>query len=156
MARNAQYQRLLQNTRLILSSAFSAGLRRCPWLPTVEAEYRIPSEAFPIQQMLVRRQIPAACLPARHASKHSETLGREPEDHPRFRPNYLYFGDSLLTAERFATGFLSFLATRCHDHRLVSFARAPSSLKYMQEQAISPLLAETLCPAAVHLDQIRY
>lgn len=136
MTRNAQYQSLLQNTRLILSSAFSAGLRRCPWLPTVEAEYRIPLEAFPVQQMLVRRQIS-------HAYKYPETLGRELDDPPRFWSNYLYFGDSLLTAERFATGFLSFLATRCHDHRLVSFARAPSLLKYMQEQAISPLLAET-------------
>lgn len=95
--------------------AYSSPLRRRFWLPVTGPV--LPSEAFPVLQMFVRRQeLPLDNL---------------------FRPRYAYLADSLCKPEHFASGFCIYLGMVCGDH-----APPLCSLSLTSDGRVGPLPAE--------------
>ncbi|XWW96263.1 hypothetical protein V2A60_004236 [Cordyceps javanica] len=95
--------------------AYSSPLRRRFWLPV--AGPVLPSAAFPLLQMFVRRQeFPLDDL---------------------FRPRYAYLADSLCTSEHFASAFCIYLGMICGDD-----APPLCSLSLTSDGRVGPLPAE--------------
>ncbi|KAF7552218.1 hypothetical protein G7Z17_g4465 [Cylindrodendrum hubeiense] len=122
-----------QNRKITLTCAFSAPLREMPWLPYLkEEESMIPACAFPVTHMFVRRQLDFSEI-------------------PKFQPDYHFVGDALLSPERFAVGFLSYIRSIQTDRYLLSFALGPPTLEaYAAKSArlvVSPVPAESFCMA---------
>lgn len=101
--------------------AHSASLRKAFWLPTTN--YSPPVHAFPVQQMFVRHQLATT-------------------DATVFWPNHFYLGDTPLSPQHFAAGFLLFLRSINTDVPLLTLASAPADLASPRRAAVSPLPAE--------------
>ncbi|KAF6817148.1 hypothetical protein CSOJ01_02568 [Colletotrichum sojae] len=133
--------KLLRCKDVKLTGAFSASLRRKPWLIDARGD-RLVSEdliqASPVQHMFVRQQLTDPMGPE----------GREAGHAPRFRPLHLFLGDGLLGPERLISGFLRY-CTRLHSDRfLTSFAACSSGRTPTDEPfpgaAVTPIPAENL------------
>ncbi|XXG95203.1 hypothetical protein Hte_001463 [Hypoxylon texense] len=118
---DAEYSHLLRSKSMTFTHAFSAPLQHKSWLPA--ADYHLPFQIFPVQQMLVRHQIDAS-------------------SNSKFRSSYFYLADALPKPERFAAGFLLYLCSIQTDQRLFSLSRAPSSLGNPSRSEIGPIIAE--------------
>ncbi|KAI1422352.1 hypothetical protein F5Y12DRAFT_786816 [Xylaria sp. FL1777] len=132
----ATRSRMLSRTEVILTGAYSAALRKRFWLPTIargpNAVQLAPLDVFPMQQILVRHQ----------------SLGIP----NKFSYECMYLGDGLLKPDKFAAGFLIFLATLLEGGdsifdskaQLFSFSSSPSSpaADLRTSAQISPILAE--------------
>ncbi|OIW23584.1 hypothetical protein CONLIGDRAFT_649611 [Coniochaeta ligniaria NRRL 30616] len=145
-AADPRTHRLLQSARIVFTGAHSASLRKNFWLTTTT--YTPAVHAFPVQQMFVRHQLPA------------NTAGT-----PRFWPNHIYLGESPLSPQDFAAGFLSILRSiTTFPHRLVpsitpeaylfALATAPPDLTPPLRASITPIPAEAfsipLRPSPTH------
>lgn len=128
--------------KLTFAGSYSAALRKIFWLPTISKNtstsastiQTAPLSIFPIQQILISYQITRG-TPYKTAS--------------------VYLGDSLLTPERFAAGFLTYLHSSKSNFpvkedfnssaRLFSFSSAPASLtsSSLSSVEISPIPAES-------------
>ncbi|KAF9872608.1 hypothetical protein CkaCkLH20_09787 [Colletotrichum karsti] len=124
-----------------ITGAFSAPLRRKPWLVDARGD-RLVSEhlirASPVQHMFVRQQLTDRTGPE----------GREAGHPPRFRPLHLFLGDGLLRPERLVSGFLRYCIRLHSDRFLTSFAACPSGRTPADEPfpgaAVTPIPAENL------------
>ncbi|RWA05968.1 hypothetical protein EKO27_g9138 [Xylaria grammica] len=138
---------MLRRVEVMFSGAYSAALRKQPWLPTVprgtmddagDVVQLAPLGVFPVQQMFVRRQ---------NSGSPGDT---------GFSYCYAHMGDALLKPERFISGFILFLRSLVSawwqeldmedmKSRLFSFSSAPSSLADDAATAaeISPILSES-------------
>ncbi|KAH7369721.1 hypothetical protein BKA65DRAFT_531522 [Rhexocercosporidium sp. MPI-PUGE-AT-0058] len=128
--------------KVTFAGSYSAALRKIFWLPTISKNtstsastiQTAPLSIFPIQQILISYQITRG-TPYKTAS--------------------VYLGDSLLTPERFAAGFLTYLHSSKSNFpvkedfnssaRLFSFSSAPASLtsSSLSSVEISPIPAES-------------
>lgn len=133
---------LLPRVKVVFAGSYSAALRKNLWLPTISEKKDTstdtvqvaPLSLFPIQQILIR------CEHRSDGIIKSET-------------GSVYLGDSLLSPERFASGFLTYLSTfspipPCElnsSARLFSFSSAPASLSasILNSAEISPIPAES-------------
>jgi len=126
---------LLKTKKMFFTCAYSAPLRKRLWLPSPnsydELSSKLPVSAFPVQYMFVRQQFVSLGL-----------------TDIKFRPNYFFLGDALLTPERFVSGFLQYCRSVLTDRYLVSFAGCPSDLLFSKINypgiTISPILAQNL------------
>ncbi|KAG9255476.1 uncharacterized protein F5Z01DRAFT_653186 [Emericellopsis atlantica] len=133
---------ILRSKHIKLTGAFSAPLRRKPWLLDVRGD-RLVSEslarAYPVQHMFVRQQF---------TDPITGPQGREAGHPPQFRPLHFFLGDGLLGPERLVRGFLQY-CTRLHaDRFLTSFAACPPKEEDEDEAlpgiAVTPIPAENL------------
>jgi hypothetical protein len=146
---------ILRRARIMLAGAYSAALRKRFWLPTIpktitsymaDAVQVAPLDVFPVQQMLVRRQI--------------TTYGNI-----KFEYKYIHMGDALLKPERFATGFLLYLHSLVPsmddwvnpNAQLFCFSSAPASFAVdaLTAAEVSPILAENFAMAAECWPRVR-
>ncbi|KAI0528439.1 hypothetical protein GGR58DRAFT_316662 [Xylaria digitata] len=129
---------VLSRTKLMLASAYSSALRKKLWLPTPtishygDAFQATILDLFPVQQILVRHGL----------------------DFRGQADSYIYhcvsLHDGLLKPERFAAGFLLYLATLLPADmfnpkaQVFSFSSSPASLAADPSSAaqVSPILAE--------------
>ena len=127
---------------IVVASTYSAGLRKRPWLsepslnPTIQhkALFIPPPSAYPVQQMLVRRQF----------SLYGD----------KFSYDCVHLADGLLKPERLAAGFVFYLNTLAGPYgeptsniesQMFCFSSAPASLAAdpLISAEISPILAES-------------
>ncbi|KAI1109948.1 hypothetical protein F5Y14DRAFT_455530 [Nemania sp. NC0429] len=134
--------RMLSNIDITLTGAYSAALRKRFWLPTTardDAVQLAPLDVFPVQQILVRHQL-----------SNYRNLAKKPIG---YHYGSVYLGDALLKPERFASGFLTYLATLLpggddifdSKAQLFSFSScpgSPSADSRASSAQISPILAE--------------
>lgn len=144
MAHSPQYVPLMQRVSFVSSAVCSSAIRGIPWLPLFGKDDISHYDAFPVRAMYLRKPVQAPELPWPERNMRSLELDREADPHPEFDTTCFPLADSLLVPERFVTGFLSFLGTRCEDDLLFSFAQAPTSLRQMPRQRTGLFPAENL------------
>ncbi|KAJ3473783.1 hypothetical protein NLG97_g10135 [Lecanicillium saksenae] len=144
LAHSPQYLPLMQRVSFVSSSLFSSALRGIPWLPLLGKDGVSHYEAFPVGAMYIRKPVQAPELPWPERNMRMDELDREADPHPEFHTTCFPLTDGLLVPERFVTGFLSFLGTRCEDDLLFSFAQATASLRHMPRQRMGLFPAENL------------
>lgn len=119
-------RRLLDpDVQLVVAGAYSAALRKQPWLRL--SNPRRFSQAFPVQQLLLRRE------PQRI---------RQPGEDVEWKKNHFFLGDALLRPQHFAGGLLQFLASVERDELVSCFSSGAPSLSNLSRCAISPVPAE--------------
>ncbi|KAI1333015.1 hypothetical protein F5Y16DRAFT_354591 [Xylariaceae sp. FL0255] len=140
----AVFERLIYRSRMLsgiditLTGAYSAALRKRPWLPVIANDHTVqfaPLWVFPIQQILVRHP------------RYS------PHDPKKFDYEAVHLGDALLKPEKFAAGFLIYLATLLPSDddifdpkaRLFSFSSSPAliSSDLHTSAQVSPIPSES-------------
>jgi hypothetical protein len=137
---SALASKLLGAKHIKLTGAFSAPLRRQPWLLDDKGDRLVSknlTQAFPVQHMFVRQQF---------TDPVTGPQGREAGHSPRFRPLHLFLGDGLLEPERLVRGFLQYCTRLQSDRFLTSFAASPdaSEEEAFSGAAITPIPAENL------------
>ncbi|PVH75070.1 hypothetical protein DL98DRAFT_575225 [Cadophora sp. DSE1049] len=132
--------------KVMFAGSYSAALRKVFWLPSISDKTSTPTDTvqaaplsmFPIQQILINFR-----SDYRRDSQSAE-----------YATSSVYLGDGLLTPERFAAGFLTYLPNSTFpvkmwefnsSARLFSFSSAPASLSEstLTSAEISPIPAES-------------